>query len=141
MESQEFDYNRRSDDGTIASDSRCSHWEREWTRGMNKIGLPGVCNPERVMNQMEQAGFINITRLNFKLPIGPWPKDENLRQAGLFSLVTQLEGYHGLSAKIFLDLLGYTVDQLEILLMECRQEIKTKAIHSYWPVYVLIQSP
>jgi hypothetical protein len=106
---------------------------------MNKLGLPDVCSPERVMSQMEQAGFTNVTRLNFKLPIGPWPKDENLRQAGL-SLVTQLEGYHGLSANIFLDLLGYTVYQLEILLMEWRQEIKTKAIHSYWPVYVLVQS-
>jgi hypothetical protein len=83
---------------------------------------------------MRQAGFINITRLDFKLPIGPWPKDEEQRQAGLFSLVMLLEGLHGLSAKIFIDLLGYTVDQLEILLMECRQEIKTKAVHSYWPV-------
>jgi hypothetical protein len=83
---------------------------------------------------MKEAGFINVTRLDFKLPIGPWPEDEEQRQAGLFSLVMLLEGLHGLSAKIFIDLLGYTVDQLEILLMECRQEVKTKAVHSYWPV-------
>jgi len=101
---------------------------------MNKIGLSGACNPERVVSQMKQAGFINVTRLDFKLPIGPWHRDEQLRQAGLFSLVMLLEGIHGLCVKVFIDLLGYTEDQLEILLMECRQEIKTKSVHSYWPV-------
>jgi hypothetical protein len=141
VESQEFDYNRRSDDGTIPPNSRCSHWEREWTRGINTVGLSGVCNPERVISQMKQAGFINITRLDFKLPVGPWPRDARLRQAGLFALVMHLEGLHGLSAKVFLDLLDYTVDQLEMFLMECRQEIKTKSIHSYWPVQVLLGHP
>jgi hypothetical protein len=101
---------------------------------MTKVGLSGACNPERVLSQMKHAGFINVTRLDFRLPIGPWPKDEQLRQAGLFSLVMLLEGLHGLSAKIFIDLLSYTVGQLEVLLMECRREIKTKSVHSYWPV-------
>lgn len=134
VECQEFDYNRRSDDDTIAEDSRMKFWETEWTRGMEQIGLKGACDPDLVMSQMRTAGFINVTRLNFKLPIGPWPKDERLRRAGLFGLVNLLDGVHGLSIKIFTNLLGYSPEDLEVLLEECRREAKSKAVHSYWPV-------
>ena len=134
VESQEFDYHRDTDDDTIAEDSRLKHWEEEWTRGIERTGLKGKCDPELVVTQMRNAGFVHIQRLDFKLPVGPWPRDPQLRQAGLFGLVNLLDGMSSLSMKIFTGLLGYSTEELEILLMQCRQEIKDKAVHSYWPV-------
>src|SRR4051794_33263013 len=76
VECQEFSYKRSSDDNSIPSDSRITEWENLWTEGINKIGLKGHCDPNLVMQQMHDAGFINITRLMFKMPIGPWPRDK-----------------------------------------------------------------
>ncbi|ETI24408.1 hypothetical protein G647_03777 [Cladophialophora carrionii CBS 160.54] len=134
VECQELDYNRRSDDNTIPADSRLCFWEREWTRGMEMIGMGGYCRPQLVMEQMQHAGFINVVCRSFKLPVGPWPRDETLRQAGLFGLVNVLEGLQGLSLKIFTGLLHYSLDELEALLVECRQEVRDRSVHSYWPV-------
>jgi len=135
VECHEFDYRRRSDDNTIAADSRLKFWEEEWTRGMERVGLKGFCHPDLVMEQMRTAGFIDVTKLEFKVPVGPWSKDPELQQAGLFVMVSLLDGLHGLSVKIFTELLGYSVEELESLLAQCRQEVRSRAMHSYWTVY------
>ena len=138
VECHEFDYHRRSDDNTIPADSRLKFWEEEWTRGVQRIGLQGACDPELVMSQMRAAKLVNVHTKYFKMPIGPWPKDPKLRQAGIFGLVNLLDGLHGLSVKIFTELLGYSTEELEILLMECRQEVRKRSVHSYYPVFVIL---
>ena len=138
VECQEFDYHRKSDDNTISPDSRLKFWEDEWTRGVQKIGLQGTCDPELVMQQMRDAGFINVNVQHFKMPIGPWPREPKLKQAGMFGLVNLLDGLQGLSVKIFTELLGYTREELEMLLLEARQDVLQKSVHSYYPVYVIL---
>ncbi|OCT51755.1 putative methyltransferase [Cladophialophora carrionii] len=137
VESQEFSYKRYSDDGSLPADSRITYWEDLWTQGINRIGLRGHGDPELIMQQMRDAGFINVTRLNFKMPIGPWPKDERLRKAGLFGYVNLYDGFYGLSVKVFTQMLGWTVQEMEALLAECRQELRRKDIHGYWKIWVI----
>lgn len=72
------------------------------------------------------------------MPIGPWPKDTQLRQCGLYGLVNLLDGLHGLSVKIFTELLGYHSESLEMLLTECRRELRRRDVHSYYPVWVIL---
>ncbi|KIW92501.1 uncharacterized protein Z519_06348 [Cladophialophora bantiana CBS 173.52] len=134
VECQESDYNRRSDDNTLPPNSRLTFWEREWTRGMQKTGLGGFCRPELVMEQMRNAGFVNVSCRRFKIPIGPWPKDSTLRQAGMFGLVNILDGIQGLSLKVFRELLEYSFEELEALLTDCRREARDRTVHSYWPL-------
>ena len=134
VESQEFSYKRTTDDNTLPADSIVTKWEELWTEGIQRIGQKGHCDPDLVMQQMSDAGFINITRLNFKMPIGPWPKDPILRQAGEFGRANLLYGFYGLSVKIFTQLLGWSVEELEVLLAGCRNELNKKGIHGYWPM-------
>lgn len=134
VESQEFSYKRYSDDGSLPADSRIAYWEDLWTEGINKVGLKGHCDPDLVMQQMLDAGFVNVTRLNFKMPIGPWAKNPTMKEAGLYGYVNLMDGFHGLSVKVFTQSLGWTVEELEVLLAECRQELRRKDIHGYWPM-------
>ena len=136
VECQEFDYHCQTDDNTMPADSFLKLWEDEWTRGIEKAGLSGACRPERVEQQMRDAGFINITRRSFKLPIGPWPKDERLREAGRLGLANLIYGVYGLSLKVFTALLGYSIDELQVLLAQVRKDVKRKRVHRYMPVYV-----
>lgn len=138
VECQEFDYHRRSDDNTIKPNSRVKFWEDELTTAFQRINYRGGCDPEVAMRQMRQAGFTNVHVRKFKLPIGPWPKDPMLKEAGMFGLVNLLDGIYGLSAKLCIDVLGYSATELEILLMECRKELRLKKVHAYFPIYVIL---
>ena len=98
------------------------------------MGLAGNCDPILIAEQMGQAGFINITTLEFKLPVSPWPKDKHLKQAGTYIMVSMLQGMHGLSVKVFQGLLGWSLAEFEVLMLECRRELRNRSIHAYWPM-------
>jgi hypothetical protein len=52
---------------------------------------------------MEDAGFVDVTVKEYKLPIGAWPADQTLRDAGMLALGAMIEGLHGISAAVFTD--------------------------------------
>ena len=134
VENQEFDLHRRSDDDSIPPDSKVREWEYHWNRGAEIAGFTGGCDPQSMSQQMRTAGFRNVVIKEYKVPIGPWPKDKRLREAGMYGLIALLEGLHGLSIRVFTRFLGWTTEELEVLLWEVRTELKKKSVHSYWPV-------
>ncbi|KIX05179.1 uncharacterized protein Z518_06051 [Rhinocladiella mackenziei CBS 650.93] len=136
-EAQECCCRRQSDDDTIPKDGHMLLWEDEWERAMKKIGKTGHCNPNLVMEQMEDAGFANITCKYFKAPLGPWPKNPTLKEAGRFAQVMMIEGLYGMSVKLFTDVLGWEMDKYEALLAKAREELRRNDIHSYFMIYVI----
>lgn len=45
-------------------------------------------------------------------------------------------GLMGLSVAIFTRLLGWSVDELELFLVDVRREMKDTSIHAYWEMLV-----
>ena len=84
--------------------------------------------------QMQDVGFVNVAVKCYRMPIGTWPKDKRLRQAGHFNLVGLMDGLSGLSQRTFTKGLGWSVEEMEVLLMEVRDECKNRRIHSYFPM-------
>ena len=138
VENQEFDLFVQSDDGTIPANSVFQRWLRYFQEGLEKGGLTARCFPDVIERQMRHAGFVNTRVLPFKGPIGPWPKDKTLREAGIYNMVAMLEGLHGLSARVFQGILGWRSDEMEVFLASVRAELRKKSIHCYWPVYIFI---
>ena len=101
MENQEFDCKICCDDGTLAEDSTLKKWARLWNQATVMVGRTARCYPEVMAEQMRDIGFVNVQVLKRKMPIGPWPKDKQLKEAGLYGLVALLEGVHGMSVKLF----------------------------------------
>lgn len=138
LESQEFDLKLMSDDDTIPQDSSLMRWTHLWNEGIGNFGMTGRCDPDELISQMQEAGFVNCQVLRFKMPIGPWPKDPQLKQAGLYQYYALAEGLHGMSVKVFDKGLGWSLDELEVLLAGARTELKSSRIHSYWPTFVIM---
>jgi hypothetical protein len=134
VENQEFDAAIVSDDNTIPEESYLQRWVTLWNEGAEKIGMTGRCYPEVQAWQVRQAGFVDVKVLPFKMPIGPWPKDGQLKEAGKCGLVGLMHGIDGLSLKIFTNVLGWSTLELEIFLAHAKKELRNKSIHSYWPV-------
>ena len=134
VENQEFEVVFGCDDHTIPQDSACVRWADLWNEGIEKFGLTGKCYPERMVEQMRDAGFINVHVGFYRMPIGTWPKNKDLRQAGLYNLVALLEGLSGLTQRVFTKALGWSIEEMEVLLMQVRNECKNRKIHTYFPM-------
>ncbi|KAN0095936.1 S-adenosyl-L-methionine-dependent methyltransferase [Hyaloscypha variabilis] len=137
IESQEFDLMAFSDDKTLPSDSAVVKWCKLMNEGGLKAGFDLRLTSETLRAAMEEAGFKEITVLEFKLPIGLWPADPRLREAGKFGLAAMLQGLQGISLATFTRLLGWQVEEMEVLLAQVRSEWRRRRVHSYWPIFVV----
>lgn len=98
------------------------------------MGLTGRCYPDRMKEQMEASGFVDVSIRFVRVPIGVWVKDKQLRQSGLFSLVGLTDGLSGLSQRVFVHGLGWSIEEMEVLLMQVRQDCRNRKFHAYWPM-------
>jgi len=134
MESQEFDLITPSDDNSLPPNSAIEQWCSLLASGALSGGTNLRLKPAELETAMKEAGFVDITVLEFKLPIGLWPVDPKLREAGKFALGSMLAGLHGISVAIFTRFLKWDVEEMEVLLERVRGECKLRAVHCYWPM-------
>jgi hypothetical protein len=123
-----------SDDNTLPSGSAVVKWCTLMNEGALKAGIDLRLTSEKIRAAMEEAGFKDITVLDLKLPIGVWPADPRLQEAGKFGLGAMLQGLQGISLAIFTRYLGWQVEEMEILLAQVRSEWRRRRVHSYWPM-------
>jgi SAM-dependent methyltransferase len=134
VENQEFELVFGCDDNSQPPDSPSVRWATLLNEGITNFGLTGRCYPNVMKQQMEEAGFINVSWEFYRMPVGLWPKDENLKQSGSFNLTSLLDGISGLSQKVFTHGLGWTIEEMEVLLTQVRDECKDRRIHNFFPM-------
>lgn len=133
VENQEFDLQYVCDDNSIPENSKMQEWVELWNRGAEMGGFTGRCYPHRMAQHMREAGLVNVEVKNFMMPVGPWPRDRSLNEAGTYGLVAMHDGLHGLSVKVFTNFLGWTIEDLEVFLTAAKAEMMNRSIHAYWP--------
>ncbi|KAK1751060.1 methyltransferase [Echria macrotheca] len=125
-----------SDDGTLTEDMAIHKWVTQLLDGTRMIGRPfdGAFEYKR---QMEEAGFVNVQEHVFKWPQNRWPKDARYKELGTWTLENITSGLEGLSAAVYTRVLGWSKEEVDVLLAQVRNEMKDTKIHSYWPIYVV----
>ncbi|CRK14652.1 hypothetical protein BN1723_010432 [Verticillium longisporum] len=125
-----------SDDGTLTEDTSTHAWAMQLLEGTRKIGRPfdGAFDYKK---QLEAQGFQNVQQVVFKWPQNTWPKDPKYKELGMWNLENITSGLHGLSAAVYTRVLGWSHEEMEVLLAKVRRELKDTRIHSYWPIYVV----
>ena len=134
IEIQELDVDARSDDGSLAADSYIVKWARNQEEAINKVGATMRLDGPKLKKQLEDAGFVNVTIREFKIPIGTWPADPKMRETGAFQLVAMLDGIQGLTLALWTRFLGWNEQEIEVFLAKTRAEWRNRKIHSYWPL-------
>lgn len=79
-------------------------------------------------------GYVDVVIKELALPIGPWPADQTLKAAGYHQLCAMLKGLAGISLRFFTRYLGWTAQEVEILVAKVRAEWRKPSLHSYWPL-------
>jgi hypothetical protein len=109
-------------------------WAELWDEGLENLGLTGRCYSEQMEEQMRSSGFADVSTQTYRLPVGSWPEEHRQKTAGALDLEAFLDGISGLSLKVFLHGLKWQREEMEILLMQVREELTNCRLHLYIPV-------
>ncbi|PQE04753.1 hypothetical protein CJF30_00004545 [Rutstroemia sp. NJR-2017a BBW] len=125
-----------SADDTLKKDSPLFKWSQLLLEGSVKAGRD-LNSCLKYKEQLTKRGFVNVTETIYKWPCNKWPKDAKAKELGMWNLENLANGLSGLSIATFTRLLGWTVDELEVFLVDVRKDLKDTKIHAYIPIYVV----
>lgn len=84
----------------------------------------------RVPRELESAGFINIRREIFKVPVGAWPRNEKMRYFGLMAREVLVELLRPLASRPFQSL-GLSQSDLNAMISEAEDALEHIDYHIY----------
>lgn len=80
-----------------------------------------VPTAEFLKNVLKTAGFEIVRTKDLKHPLGPWPKQQNLKEAGGLFVISTQTGYHAYGMHVLTSVLGWTPEDADKLCKECHQ--------------------
>ena len=151
-EFQDFDLEYYSEDGSLKEDQSISKWITtliDAAYGFGRDPRPG----SKLEGWMKDAGFENVHHEKFRLPIGPWAKDghfvcstrqyaddndmvdlslltQDQKTIGAWNLVQIEEGLEGFTLRLFTQFLGWTAEEVHVLLANVRKDLRDPRIHA-----------
>ncbi|KAM0185780.1 hypothetical protein ACHAPA_011650 [Fusarium lateritium] len=141
VQSVEADVEFRCDDGTIDKEPNLKLYKKLFEEGGKILGNSFFVYDEQVTG-FEEAGFEEIKTVDYKIPVGDWPKDPKLAEVGKYvraCLENDIEGY---TLMMWQDVLKWPKDEYQIFLMSIRKAIRNPKIHTYMRVrYVYGRKP
>ncbi|KAK7428828.1 hypothetical protein QQZ08_004598 [Neonectria magnoliae] len=138
LELMDIIYPLESDDGTLKE----THPARKWSVLLQE-GFAGGGHPLNTAlyykDWLKDAGFVDIVEVKEKWPTNTWAKDPKYKQIGLWTYENGTQALEPLSLAIFTRPknqggLGWSIEDLQLLLAEVRKDFKNPSIHMYWPV-------
>lgn len=73
-----------------------------------------------------------------KIPIGTWPKDPKLKELGRWHQIAQEESMGPYCTALFSRVLGWSREDIEVLLAMIRKELRDPSIHQYLQIYIVM---
>ena len=83
--------------------------------------------------QMQTVGFVDVHIQNIKIPVGVWPADPQLKEAGMYQLLSLIDDIESISLAPFIRLLGWQRVEMNFLLEKAQKEIFLQKTCLYWP--------
>ncbi|PGH12816.1 hypothetical protein AJ79_04040 [Helicocarpus griseus UAMH5409] len=135
FEIQDFAFPVRADDGTMDG-TEFQRLNTYLTEGLEKIGRSGGM-AERYKDILKDVGYDKVKEIPYKWPQNQWPKDPALKELGRWNMINTLDGLHGFSARLCVQVLGMSQEELEVLLAAVRKDIQNPKVHAYWPIFIV----
>jgi len=122
-----------SDDGSIEGT-----YLLEWCEHMSNAGKKlnfDFHNQSSFKKWMKEAGFVEVEERIHKLPIGTWPKDQELKVIGRYEMANLFDGLEAFSLRLFRRYLEWSEEELALFLALVRNDLHNLEIHPYFKVY------
>jgi len=133
LEQMEISIEFTSDDGTVDSDHVMAEWSRLFTEAGERVGKTfKIANQASTL--IRETGFVDIEERWYKLPVGPWPKDKKLRDLGFWNWHYCMNGFEGWAMYLLTRVMGWSVPEVQALLVKMRDALNDKKTHAYYKV-------
>lgn len=129
LELQESDNTMYSEGGSLTPDNSMVRMMNGLMDAAGKIGRTWRAGAQH-------AGFTNINKQRFNLPIGSWPRDPGLKEIGTLMRVNFVEGVEAFTAALFHDVLGWPKDEVAFLNKAVQADAQRKDVHPLLNVLV-----
>ena len=93
---------------------------------------PGVILKETA----EAAGFVNVVEYRLPVPLGGWAKDPTYKEIGRLNWHALYDGLEAITMRPLTGVLGWSVEEVKILLADVKKELFDKSIHAEYTLYV-----
>ncbi|KAM0545406.1 hypothetical protein ACHAPJ_011311 [Fusarium lateritium] len=133
VQSGEADIRFRSDDGTTDLEPVFETYEKLFEEGSKIIGNP-IWVHDLQQRAFEEAGFNDVKTVDYKFPVGGWPKDSKLANVGQFVKATLENDLEGYTLMMWKDVVQWPLDEYQVFLMSLRKAIRNPKVHSYMTV-------
>ncbi|KAJ5266538.1 hypothetical protein N7478_009346 [Penicillium angulare] len=133
IEQLEFDAHIESDDNTLPKDSMAATWG-ETILGCAERATRKMDTINTMRDSIEKAGFVDIRERAYKWPIGPWPRDKNIKEAGLLNYQMWSLGIEGWGMWLltrFGEPKPWSREEVIAYVAKIRGELKSTDVHSY----------
>jgi len=104
--------------------------------GFSALGY-NLLSLEHNQSRLEEAGFINVREMVWKVPIGVWPKDRLMKEVGMYNREVLAEALQGVSMGPYTRGLGWTAAEVEVFLTRVRKSLADSSVHSYYTFHVV----
>lgn len=84
---------------------------------------------------LKDAGFPEITKKRFQLPLGDWPADPKLKEIGKFNLAHINIGLDGYARFLCETVLGWKPEEVTVLVAGVRRALKKRGTYFYMWVF------
>lgn len=123
-------WNFNCDDGTMRPDYALTKMMKLVWEGLATFGIEADVadtNPQR----LKDAGFLNQVHDIQKVPVGEWPRRQELRKIGAYCKAVLYDGIHAVTIGPLTRGLGWTAEEVEVFLVDVRKDLTNTSIHSY----------
>ena len=131
IEQLEPDVRVMSDDGSLDPNSLLAGWGDNFVGSSERAGR-SLDTHKTMKAKIEAAGFVDVEEHLYKCPIGVWPKDKLLKDAGRINHVHWSSGLEGF-AMFLLTRFGapkpWTADEVRGYTVKVREELKAPNLH------------
>ncbi|RSL94409.1 hypothetical protein CDV31_014323 [Fusarium ambrosium] len=139
LELMDIIYPLQSDDGTLKEEHPAYQWSVLLQEGFSGGGHP-LNTALYYKDWLKDAGFVDIVEVKEKWPCSAWARDPKYKQIGMWAYENGVQALEPLSLAIFTRPreaggLGWSIEELQLLLAGVRKDFKNLGIHMYWPIY------
>lgn len=131
IEQVELDVRVMADDSSLRPDSLIAEWGNNFLGCAERAGRP-LSTQLTMKAQIEEAGFVDVQEHLYKCPIGGWPRNKVLKDAGRINFVQWTAGLEGW-AMFLLTNWGapepWTADEVRVYVAKVREELKQPRLH------------
>ena len=106
-------------------------WNSLLREASDKIGLEHSPGP-KLEGWIKKAGFVNVVSQVFKLPLGPWPKEQEQKDIGMWNMSQMQAGAEAFTLHLLCEVLGWTKEDVTALLTKVRGDFRSPKIHAYY---------